>query len=118
MEQAHNLRFFRMLADSAPAALFIADSSGNWIYVNHSCQQLFLFGGAVGRNLDWQARIHPDDRDRVASDFLHYVQGGLEFDQEVRLADRRMRRQSADATIVWPWTGNAMPGPWAAHQDR
>jgi len=85
LQLSHDAPLLQAFAEFSPAPLFIADTSGNWIYANRACREVLRFED--GRSLDWQIRIHPDDRNHVASDWLHSVQGGLQFHREVRLAD-------------------------------
>jgi PAS domain S-box-containing protein len=61
---------FRLLADHAPVMIWITDSQASTSYINR--QWCAFTGTSMEANLGlgWIASVHPDDRERVAREFI------------------------------------------------
>lgn len=76
---------FRMVADSAPVLIWMADAENNGTYFNRAWLEF------TGGNLDeergsgWLDHIHPDDRPRVMADCNAYVRKRAMFAMEFRM---------------------------------
>ncbi|MFI9383418.1 SpoIIE family protein phosphatase [Kutzneria sp. NPDC052558] len=73
---------FRTMADVAPALIWATDRAGRRVLANRGWAE---FTGQDGLAEDWQAALHPDDRDRYLAAFRHATEAGEPFDIEYRL---------------------------------
>ncbi|MBX9873502.1 MAG: PAS domain-containing protein, partial [Thermoleophilia bacterium] len=84
---------FRLMADSAPVMIWVADETGACIYFNEPW--LRFTGRSVEEELGdgWAERMHPDDRDRCLAVYREAVACREPFEMEYRLrrADGRYR---------------------------
>ena len=85
---------FRTLIVSSPVGMFLDDAQGNAIYINEKCAELIGVPAEEVLNLDWVTAIHPDDRERVTSEWAQTVMNGEEFHLEYRWVH-------ADGKVVW-----------------
>lgn len=85
---------YASLVAAAPVGIFCTDTSGNYTYVNDRyCQITGLTDEAVNQQ-GWQESLHPDDRDRVITEWNESVRTDHPFRLEYRL-------QSPDCTVKW-----------------
>ncbi|HEY9826863.1 MAG TPA: PAS domain S-box protein, partial [Stenomitos sp.] len=82
------------LAESVPAGLFRTDITGNCIYINSYWCHLSGLDTESSLGLGWAQAIHPEDRDRVITQWQQCVMTQTIFQQEYRL-------QHTDGHIVW-----------------
>jgi len=93
---------FRLMADASPAALWLTDPSGNCTFLS---RQWYEFTGqteqqALGQG--WLTATHPDDRERVADEFLRANAARAPFRSEYRLrAAHGEYRWSMDLARPW-----------------
>ena len=85
---------FRALTDSAPVGIFLNDAQGNTIYVNRKCAELVGVPTEEALNFDWIPCLHPDDRERMVSEWEKAFKNSTEFHLEYRWVH-------ADGNIVW-----------------
>src|SRR4029453_18805422 len=60
---------FQVMADLAPALIWVSDASGRRVFLNAGWQEFTGSTGPEDLQDGWQSRLHPEDRDR-------YVQAG------------------------------------------
>lgn len=85
---------FRILAQRAPVGIFQTDAQGNCVFVNLRWQQITGLSNSEARGEGWSKALHPDDRDRVFSQWYHCAQTGQEFALECRF-------KKTDNRVVW-----------------
>ena len=74
-----------ILAESVPHLTWISGPHGDVQYANRKAREY------VGQSLDevtgwrWENCVHPDDLDRVTSNWINVVRSGTELQQEVRI---------------------------------
>lgn len=87
-------RQYQILTESAPVGIFRTDAEGNCVYVNQKCSQMtgITFEEALGSG--WSKALHPDDRDRIFSQWQRATQDHLHFALEYRF-------QRLDGSIIW-----------------
>jgi PAS domain S-box-containing protein len=85
-----NDRRFRTLTEHAPAGIFLADTGGDYLLVNHRWLDLAGVGSQeVALGQGWTDALHADDRERVLAEWQHFVEdggAGGDFDSEFRFA--------------------------------
>ena len=79
---------------SSPVGMFLDDAQGNAIYINEKCAELVGMPADEALNTDWVPAIHPDDRERVTTEWANAIRNGEEFHQEYRWVH-------ADGEVVW-----------------
>jgi PAS domain S-box-containing protein len=89
---------FRSLIEQLPALTYTADAEGNTTYIVADQVDRLLKLTDEERDMDadlrWERRLHPDDRERVLTDWARAVATG-----EPHLAEYRMVR--ADGRTIW-----------------
>ena len=95
---------FRLLADSAPALIWMSDETGGFIYANRRHQA--VFGRPVESFLGagWRAMLHPDDAERVIAEVEQSTKDGSPLQIEYRVTDgagetRWLRSEAAPRAI-------------------
>ena len=91
---------FRTLTVSSPVGMFLDDAQGNAIFINEKCAELVGMP-AEEVYLDWAKAIHPDDRERVTTQWAKSVKNSEDFHLEFRWAH-------ADGRVVWT-VGDIVP---------
>lgn len=76
---------FRTVAENASSIIWLADDSGNCIYLNPAWQKITGKSSIEGFQNDWQHAIHPDDRKRVISMWSNSIKTKKAFLSEYRL---------------------------------
>ena len=100
---------YRTLIEEIPALTYVAwaDESGSRAYV--SPQLVSMTGFTPGEWLAepdmWVRRLHPEDRERVLTDFREACAAGGRFASEYRVLDREGR------AVWWRDEGRVLPGP-------
>ncbi len=90
-ELPDNDQRFRLLADSMPQHIWIADAEGNFTYYNKS---VFEYSGLTAEQLEidgWIQIVHPDDRDENNRRWTEAISSGQNF-----LFEHRFRRHDGE----------------------
>jgi len=61
---------FRTMADTAPAMLWVTDSKGECTFLSRGWYEFTGLGEITGPGSGWKDAIHPDDREKVGSEFI------------------------------------------------
>ncbi len=85
---------FHTLTTSSPIGMFLDDAQGNVIFINERCAELIGVPEKEALNLDWVPLIHPDDRERVTTEWASVVKNGDKFHMEYRWVH-------SDGRVVW-----------------
>ncbi|MFZ5818592.1 MAG: PAS domain S-box protein [Chloroflexota bacterium] len=91
---------YRALVEKLPAIVYVDDATaepGQSLYISPLIETVLGYSAEewLREGLDiWADRIHPDDRQRARSAYLHAFETGEPFDCEYRLA-------AADGRMVW-----------------
>ncbi|MEG4810019.1 PAS domain S-box protein [Microcoleus sp. F8-D3] len=85
---------FRCLSSCSPAGIFMADFEGRYTYANPRCQAICGLSLAELLGDGWEKCIHPEDSDRVLSQWLDYTRQGGEYAIEYRL-------QTPEGIVRW-----------------
>lgn len=75
---------FLMLAEFSPIGLFLDDPQGHCIYINPGGSEILGLSPEEALSLDWAPFIHPDDRERVVTEWNRAVENRGVFHQEYR----------------------------------
>lgn len=94
-------QLYRSLVASVPVGIFQTNTKGNCLYVNQKWQKItgVSFSEALGTG--WSKTLHPEDRDRVYSQWYEATRAKREFSLEYRFA-------KDGGEIVWV-SGQAVP---------
>jgi PAS domain S-box-containing protein len=87
---------FRRLSNCSPVGIFLADFDRGCFYTNPRCQAICGFTAEESLGDGWIEFIHPEDRDRLTTNWFNYVRANEkgEFSDECRF-------QRKDGTICW-----------------
>jgi len=90
-----NERLFRTLAEISPVGIFRTNATGDCFYVNARWSEITGLSllGAVARD-SWTNALHPDDRERIATEWAHAVRHHQPFLSEYRF-------QSKSQKVIW-----------------
>ena len=75
---------YRALASTAPVGIFETDATGNCTFVNDRWCQLAGLTPSLAAGQGWVAALHPDDRERVFSEWYAAATEGRDFHLEYR----------------------------------
>ncbi len=75
---------FRLLCDSAPLGVFLADKKGDFLYVNHYLQKTAMLSFDECLNFGWVTIIHPEDREQILNEWKTAAENGIECFQQYR----------------------------------
>ena len=85
---------FEIIAHSAPAGIFRANSQGDFIFVNNRWCALTGRSQAESQGFGWLLAVHPDDNKRVTEEWRKCVRGEKEFRLEFRVRNK-------DGSLRW-----------------
>lgn len=87
-------QIYTSLADVVPVGVFYTDANCNCQYINQRLSQMIgmTLPSAMGRG--WLDGLHPEDRDRVADEWLYAINHQIPFVSEFRL-------QRPDGSVTW-----------------
>ena len=85
---------FRVLVTQAPVGIFQTDAQGNCLFVNPRWISLTGLSLAEAEGQGWTQALHPDDRDRVFSEWSQAAQENREFALEYRF-------QTSEGKVNW-----------------
>ncbi len=91
----------RQTARVAPVGIFRTDAKGECLYVNAYCCEIVGLTPAAWLGSGWMRSLHPDDRERVTSQWSAAMVGESNFRDEYRLIH-------ANGEVVWV-LGAAVP---------
>lgn len=91
---AESERRFRALTTQAPVGIFETDSEGACLFVNDRWSELTGMAMTQALGTGWAEALHPEDRDRVFSEWTAATAAGREFELEYRF-------QRPDGSSVW-----------------
>ena len=91
----------RQMARVAPVGIFRTDPAGNCIYVNNLCSEITGLSAEHCYAQGWMDALHPEDRTRVANEWLEAFSSGKPYRTEHRFL-------RADGLITWV-LGYAVP---------
>ena len=85
---------FRAMSDAFPLGVFVSDSQGGCVYTNAAYQKIsgLMFEQALGMN--WCRAIHPEDRQRVLTEWRQATTDQAPFQTEFRF-------QRENGSVVW-----------------
>jgi two-component system cell cycle sensor histidine kinase/response regulator CckA len=86
---------FRLVTESAPVGVFLADPRGQIMYVNPFLREVLGRSDAELIGRDWVQWVHPDDASRVGSEWNAFRKG------DVRLLDHIYRFSRSTGEIRW-----------------
>ncbi|HEY9644025.1 MAG TPA: EAL domain-containing protein [Coleofasciculaceae cyanobacterium] len=85
---------YATLAAAAPVGIFCTDTDGNCFYVNHRWCAIAGLTAEESVGQGWMTGLHPEDRDRITTEWYESVQEKRSFRLEYRF-------QQSDGTVVW-----------------
>lgn len=75
---------YQSLVAAAPVGIFRTDAAGQAVYVNEGWHRISGLSLAQAQGAGWRQALHPDDRDRVATEWYAAVQANRPFQLEYR----------------------------------
>ena len=91
---APNKQNFSILAKVAPVGIFRTDAQGNCIYVNERWCKLAGMSSSEALGEGWGRALHPEDRERVFTEWYQAAENRTAFHSEVRF-------QRPDGVVSW-----------------
>jgi len=89
-----NEQLFRSLTEAAPVGIFRTDAAGRCLYVNERWCEIAGMDAAAALGHGWTAAVHPEDREKVSTEWNRAVQQRQRFVSEYRF-------QTKQRTITW-----------------
>lgn len=90
----NNEQLFRSLTEVAPVGIFRTDAIGKFLYVNERWCLIAGMDAETALGYGWISAIHPDDRERVMSEWSRAGQYQRQFPSEYRF-------QTKEQIITW-----------------
>ncbi|MGF1495652.1 MAG: PAS domain S-box protein [Elainellaceae cyanobacterium] len=87
-------RLYATLATLSPVGIFHTDAAGHCVYVNQRCCEILGFSEAEALNQPWEARLHPEDRQRVVAAWQQASETRMAYRVECRVTH-------ASETPIW-----------------
>ena len=95
---------FKQLAEMSPAGIYITDSAGKCLYVNPAWCKMAGLTCEEAKGEGWIKAIHPEDRNRLFSEWESFKRGKAQWKSEYRFVD-------PDGEITWVYgTGTLLKG--------
>ena len=85
---------YAALAKVAPVGIFRNDLQGNCLYGNERSFEMIGISAAEAMVTGWTKTLHPEDRDRVISTWINFVQQNIPFKCEYRFL-------RPDGSTIW-----------------
>ncbi len=85
---------FRALASHAPVGIFMTNPQGDCVFVNACWCELAGMSPEQATGTGWTRALHPDDRERVATEWYSAAQFGRRFSSDYRF-------QRPDGRVAW-----------------
>jgi PAS domain S-box-containing protein len=89
-----SLAMFETLATLSPVGIFRTDARGGFLYVNNRWCEVAGITQADVAGTGWMRTLHPEDRERVATQWQAAVRQGIGFNSDYRFV-------SPDGQITW-----------------
>ena len=77
-------RRYQTLVEASPVCIFHTDAVGNFIYVNQRWSEITGISLELARESNWTSSLHPEDRDRVFSEWYQAAGAKRPFKSEYR----------------------------------
>ncbi|NJR22275.1 MAG: PAS domain S-box protein [Richelia sp. CSU_2_1] len=87
-------RRYRTLAESSPVCIFHSDAFGNCLYVNQRWTEITGLNPEIAAQNGWLNAIHPEDLERVKTEWYRAIVGKIPFKSEYRF-------QRPDGAVIW-----------------
>jgi PAS domain S-box-containing protein len=97
---------FRTLSAASPVAIFVADVAANCTYVNQYWEEISSQTPEQALGQGWALAIHPDDRQRIHTEWLAATRERHSFASNFRILSRRGKVVRADV-VARPIAGAA-----------
>jgi diguanylate cyclase (GGDEF)-like protein/PAS domain S-box-containing protein len=91
---------FRAMSNASPLGIFVSDAEGNCVYTNEAYQKISGLSMEQTLGTRWSVAIHPEDRQRVLTDWRATAQSAAPFRTEFRF-------QRQDGSVVWTRVNSA-----------
>ncbi|GMR07608.1 MAG: hypothetical protein BMS9Abin26_0611 [Gammaproteobacteria bacterium] len=85
---------FSVLARVAPVGIFRTDAQGHYLYVNKCWTELAGLSEAQAMGEGWSQALHPEDRERISTQWSQAVAENIPFKSECRF-------QRPDGNVSW-----------------
>jgi diguanylate cyclase (GGDEF)-like protein/PAS domain S-box-containing protein len=91
---------FRAMSDASPLGIFVSDAEGSCVYTNAAYHKIsgLSFEQTLGTN--WSMAIHPEDRERVLTEWRMAARSHDSFQSEYRFLQ-------GDDSVVWTRVNSA-----------
>lgn len=86
--------YFRNISDSSPLGIFVTDSAEEWVYANPAYHRISGISSDKTQSDGWSITIHPDDKQRVLSNWHKIAPEDMPFKSELRYLH-------PDGSVVW-----------------
>lgn len=87
-------QWYETLTQAVPVGIFRTDPEGHCLYINERWCQITGLSPQEARLDGWMQALHPDDRERVFTQWYQSLQQNIPFQSEYRF-------QRADGAITW-----------------
>jgi diguanylate cyclase (GGDEF)-like protein/PAS domain S-box-containing protein len=94
---------FRAMSDASPLGILVSDAEGNCVYTNAAYQAISGLTFEQTLNTSWSKAIHPEDCQRVLTEWRDAARGHAPFRTECRF-------QREDGSVVWTRVNSAAMG--------
>ena len=91
---------FRTLTAASPLGVFLADTSGQYVYANPRLCAIYGMSPEAMLGSGYADRIHPDDKARVMRSWQHATDNGYDLDIEFRIVLSDGRERHTRSRIV------------------
>lgn len=92
---------YHKLAQISPVGIFHTNSSGQCLYVNDRWCEISGLSVTESLQQSWETAIHPDDREKIVTQWKQAIRDNLPFQSECRLLN-------VNGTVTWVF-GQAIP---------
>ncbi|WP_206756613.1 PAS domain-containing protein [Aerosakkonema funiforme] len=94
-------RRYQTLAEASPVCIFHTDADSNFLYVNQRWSEITGLSVEEGYGMGWASILHPEDRDRIFTEWAFAAEARVPFKSEYRFV-------RPDGKIAWV-IGQAVP---------
>lgn len=85
---------YQTLTEASPVCIFNTDANGNCLYVNQGWSEITGLSLAEARGSGWTSNLHPEDRDRILTEWYFAAEARVPFKSEYRMV-------RPDGKITW-----------------
>ncbi len=93
-------RRFRTLTSLAPVGIFLTDAEGDCLFVNERCSEMLGMTPEEAAGRGWVRALHPDDRERIVTEWNAAAQTGGDFASEYRFQTAQGKVTSVHGSAV------------------